>query len=327
MEFKETNYKVESIASVEQLEDFDNEYVYDIEVDDTHMFFANDILVHNSIYVEFGRVVKWCGVPKDRQTKFIVDLWKYAVGPYMSNKYDEYAKSYNCDKNLQNLELEKIADTTIYFAKKRYAMAEAWKEPGIYLRPMEKVVHKGTEIVKGTTPSYVRECLIDFVEFVLEWYQNNEEKISYESILAKLKKYKEVFMIKSPEEISTGAGIGDYEKFILDDKKQLTVAMHCPIHVKAAAVANLILNRPKNKKYKVKYNTIKSGDKVRWYYTKDREFEVFGFLPGAFPGEYALEIDRDVQFEKTVLSFCNKIIEILGYMPLTSNLCYSAALF
>ena len=32
---------------------FDDEYVYDIEVDDTHTFFGNDILVHNSIYVEF----------------------------------------------------------------------------------------------------------------------------------------------------------------------------------------------------------------------------------------------------------------------------------
>lgn len=327
MQFRETNYKIENIASVEQLPDFEDEYVYDIEVDDTHMFFANDMLVHNSIYVEFGRVIKWCDVPKERQTKFVVDLWNYAVGPYMENNYDQYAKDYNCDKNLQKLELEKIADTTILFAKKRYAMAESWKEPGIYLKPMEKVIHKGTEIVKGTTPSYARECLIDFVAFVLAWYQNNEEQISYESLIAKLKKYKESFMVKAPEEISIGQGIGDYEKFILDDKKNLTVAMHCPIHVKAAAVANLILNKPKNKKYKAKYQQIKTADKVKWYYTKDKDYDVFGFLPGKFPGEYALEIDREIQFEKTILSFCNKIIEILGYNPLTSTLCYSSALF
>lgn len=54
MDFKEKNYKIESIAEIEQLDDFEDEYVYDVEVDDCHNFFANDVLVHNSIYVEFG---------------------------------------------------------------------------------------------------------------------------------------------------------------------------------------------------------------------------------------------------------------------------------
>ena len=45
-------YEFEDIESVEQLEDFDDEYVYDIEVDDdSHTFIGNDILVHNSVYV------------------------------------------------------------------------------------------------------------------------------------------------------------------------------------------------------------------------------------------------------------------------------------
>ena len=50
------NIQVEDIDVIEQLEDFNDEYVYDIEVDDTHTFFANEILAHNSIYVEFGRL-------------------------------------------------------------------------------------------------------------------------------------------------------------------------------------------------------------------------------------------------------------------------------
>ena len=49
-------YIIEEIESVEQLENFDNEYVYDIEVDDnTHTFIANDILVHNSVYTTTSR--------------------------------------------------------------------------------------------------------------------------------------------------------------------------------------------------------------------------------------------------------------------------------
>ena len=149
MEFKESNYKVENIASIEKLEDFDDEYVYDMEVDDTHMFFANDVLVHNSVYAEFGRVCKYLNVPIEKQPKFCVDMWNYSLGPFMNNKYELYAKKYNCDKNLQVLELEKLSDVTLYFAKKRYAMSECWKEPNIYLPYMSKVIYKGLEIVKG----------------------------------------------------------------------------------------------------------------------------------------------------------------------------------
>ena len=49
-------YEFEDIESVEQLEDFDDEYVYDIETDN-HMFFANDILVHNSNYMDLTDIL------------------------------------------------------------------------------------------------------------------------------------------------------------------------------------------------------------------------------------------------------------------------------
>ena len=58
MEFQQSNYKIENIASIERLDDFDDEYVYDVEVDDTHTFVANDSLVHNSIYCEAGQILR-----------------------------------------------------------------------------------------------------------------------------------------------------------------------------------------------------------------------------------------------------------------------------
>ena len=115
--------QIEDIDVIEQLEDFNDEYVYDIEVDDTHTFFANDILAHNSIYVEFGRICQQLDIPESECAQFVVNLWNYGCGPYMQQKYEEYEKKYNCDANIQNLELEKIADTTILTSKKHYAMA------------------------------------------------------------------------------------------------------------------------------------------------------------------------------------------------------------
>lgn len=327
---------IEKIKSIEKLEDFNDEYVYDVEVDDTHTLFANDILVHNSIYVEFGRLVKFFHIPQEKQIQFVVDLWDKGCGPYMKEQYEKYAKSYNCDKNIQELELEKIADTTILLAKKHYAMSECWKEPGIFLKPMEEVVYKGLEIIQGSTAPFVRECQADFTNFVLEWYQNNESKIPFEKLLAKIKGYKQQFYLKSPDDIAKGATIGDYDKFILNDKGQLSMGLHCPIHVKAAGIANFLLNSNKYKKYKVKYSAIRSADKVKWYYAKVdqkkkkeglEDFDCFAFLPGNWPGEYALPIDYDKQFEKTVLEPCNRILEVLGYNPLSANLCYTSALW
>jgi hypothetical protein len=93
-----------------------------------------------------------------------------------------------------------------------------------------------------------------------------------------------------------------------------------------------MLNQPANRKYKVKYSPIKTADKVRWYYAKKNgkndEFDIFAFLPGSFPAEFALPMDKDVQFEKTILSYCNKVIsDILGYPPVTAALTWSASLF
>ena len=68
-------YIIEEIESIEQLENFDNEYVYDIEVDDeSHTFIANDILVHNSVYTTYGTFFE-CMTP-EYQEKYKTDRQK-----------------------------------------------------------------------------------------------------------------------------------------------------------------------------------------------------------------------------------------------------------
>lgn len=51
--------KISDIVKCEQIGNFEDEYVYDIEMnDDTHTFVANDILVHNSIYTSYENIIK-----------------------------------------------------------------------------------------------------------------------------------------------------------------------------------------------------------------------------------------------------------------------------
>lgn len=319
--------KKEEIVSIEEIDNQEGEYVYDAEVEDTHTFFGNDILLHNSIYVEFGRIVNQLNIPRERHASFVVDLWNYGCGPYMAKCYEEYAKYYNCDKNVQELELEKIADTAVMVAKKHYAMSECFKEPNIYLEPGEEILYKGLEIVQGSTPPFARKCQKEFTEFILSWYAEHTERPDFGILFNMVKKFKAEFIMQEPDNICKGQAVGDYDKFIADDKNHFAFKEHCPIHVKGAGIANFILNQPKNKKFRVKYNKIKTRDKVKFYYTTDPNYPVFAFLPNNFPLEYAPPIDYNLQFEKLVLEPINRIMAILKHSLLTPDLCYTTALF
>jgi hypothetical protein len=68
-----------------------------------------------------------------------------------------------------------------------------------------------------------------------------------------------------------------------------------------------------------KYEFIKSGTKIKYYYCKNDETNgIFAYIRGAYPIEFAPEIDLDTQFEKCILSPINAIIQPLG-MPLINK--------
>jgi hypothetical protein len=54
------DHELVKILAVEELEDFNDEYVYDVIMadDSTPWFFANDMLVHNSCYFKTGATNK-----------------------------------------------------------------------------------------------------------------------------------------------------------------------------------------------------------------------------------------------------------------------------
>lgn len=280
----------------------------------------------DSCCFEFGRIVNQLGIKDDKAPKFVLDLWVNGVRPYLKQRYQDYCDSYNCAENAIELELEKIERTSLVYAKKRYAIEICWDDSGVFYKPMEKVTYTGLEVVQGSTPKYARECQKDLISFVLENYSNSNEKPAYIDLISRLKKYKSQLVIQSPDDICKTQSIGDYNKFILNDKNAIEIGQHCPIHVKSAAIANHLLY--KNNKYLSKYSIIRTGDKIKYYYSKDKTFDVFGFLPSAFPVEYAPKIDYDEQFEKLILDPLNKLISnVLGYQELNRTLCYTETLF
>lgn len=282
----------------------------------------------DSCYFSLDLLIKRFNIPDDKAAKFIVDIQKYGLESYLENCYDEYAKRFQCHENLQVFEMEKIARTCIMQKKKKYIMDIAWKEPNIFLEPLHDVLYKGIEVIQGSTPKFIRESIKDFIELILKSYSStNSDKITYENLINRVKEYKSKYLMQDPNDICLTRKLNEYEKHILKDKPELSVNKGCPLHTRGAGIYNNLLYT-KQKKYKSKYQIAKSGDKVKYYYTKLPEpLDVFAYLPGSYPIEFAPPMDYDMEFAKNVIAPINRIVEILGYSPIPDSLIFSKALW
>jgi DNA polymerase elongation subunit (family B) len=281
---------------------------------------AKSLVIYNdtdSTYVTFEPILKscdWTGNP----VEFILQMKKLRLNSYFKQRFGEYAKKFNT-MDLQNLDLEKISYSALLMAKKKYVLDLAWKDPGVNYKPQEKIASTGVEIVQSSTPKFARKVLKELTKYIFE----KGKGLNYSDAVKRLKEYKQQFILQNPDDIAKSMSIGEYEKYCLEDKKQITLAEKCPINVRAAAVYNHQLQKSKSKG---KYNLIKTGDKIKFYYSKSDE-QIFGFLPGNYPHEFAPQVDYDLQFEKVIVEPFNRFIEALGYSPVPGNLIYARSLF
>jgi DNA polymerase elongation subunit (family B) len=285
----------------------------------------------DSAYITLQPLIDSCQIPLEMETRFVIAVNKFVLDGYLDSMFNKYAQMFNCKENLEKFELEKVARSVIMLAKKKYIMDISWKEggkDGVYLDPLHVTVIKGIEVIQGATPGFCRKVMKDFINFILEKVDMNE-KISYDTIVKKLKDIKQQFILQSPNEICKSFGMSDYEKYIRDDKKSLELftGVTCPIHVRGAAKYNYMLYNSA-KKYKTKYNFIKKGDKVKFYYVDGSNgADVFSFLPNEFPMEFAPKMDYDLQFDKLILDPLNRIIQAVGFQPVPNSLTYSVGLW
>lgn len=220
-------YYLDDIEVCEIVGMFEDEYVYDIEMEDeSHTFIANDMLVHNSTYISFDHALNacdWKGTP----TEFILAMNEHRIQGYLDACFEAYAKKYHT-KNLQVLELEKISHSAFMVAKKKYILEYAWKEPNVFYERQEKLKPTGIEIVQGQTPKFVRKVLKEIIAYIFE----KNTKLEYMDIVKKLREYKRQYVLQSPDDICKTTSIGDYEKFVIEDKSTVTIGDKCPAHIK-----------------------------------------------------------------------------------------------
>jgi hypothetical protein len=298
-------YKLVSANDVKitQCEDFNDEYVYDMEVsDNSHMFFANDILVHNSIYVRMEAIIKHLfGVKRvDWNDKEKFEKIKDYIDNHFQKDLNDYCAGFICkkfhtDQKLIEFKREKLSAQAEYTAKKRY-IVHVYNDEGL---DVNKWSYTGVDIKKNELPDTIKKLLQECVEGLIEFNWDNNK------FQSKIQEIYDIFCTMSIKDLA-------YIKNLNTPKEStgfLTMEKGAGAHAKAAEFYNQII---KELNLEGKYDAIQHGDRFHYLYIKSNNkygINVIGFKD-RWPVEFdnLFEIDRIKMFDKEVISPLKQII-------------------
>jgi DNA polymerase elongation subunit (family B) len=280
----------------------------------------------DSCYVQFEEMyesIEWLG-EKQPIDKFIMELYNFRLNDYIVKCMEKYAEATNTD-NFLIFELETIAYTGIWLAKKKYLQNIAWEdklEIDDRYPNLKKIKTIGFDTIQSSTPTLARKHLTDALKIVLS---EKPTANMLKKLVDYLNKCKKEFKLADIDQISFNKRTNNIEKYIVDDSIEFQIGSKCPPNVKAAGFYNYLMNQ--SPKFKNKYKMIGNGEKLKLYHCKHAICDMFAYMPGDHPVEIAPEVDYEMQFEKSVIDPINRVLTAVGLQTLNRNLIYSTSLF
>lgn len=245
---------------------------------------------------------------------FIHGLDHYRYGGYFKKCLEEYAESFGVE-NKEDFELERISESIISIAKKKYIQHILY-EDGIPFERLGYIFPKGVELVRSSTPAFARDKIVGIVKYLF----SHPDTFNIKDLLKLVKQLRKEFELADIDDICMQSSVSNYETKVLHDSSlPLQFVSGAHFAVKSAAHYNYLLM--KSKEHQQKYEFIKSGTKIKYYCCKDKSVtDMFAYIRGSYPMEFAPQIDYDEQFAKSILSPVNSIIEPLGMPEITKRL-------
>lgn len=309
-----TDILISDNFTIERLDDFQDEYVYDFEMDGVdesdHTYFANDILVHNSIYISVAPIMlanKW---ETSISGKVTPEMYKVCaeLEDYLSINITAWAK-----KTLNTIDprfvfkRETICDTALFIEKKRY-IAHVLDDEGI---PTDKYKYIGISVVTTSVPKKLKPFIKKVAETMLQTKSLNETNKVYTKVYEDYKKL-------NVEDIATTRGVSDYETSANQCDGFKTVK-GMPVHVKSAYFYNLMLDQLS---LSDKYEKIASGDKIKWYYCMPNRYKTQTMAYKEYLPEdikVLFPVDTEIMFEKVIGSAVDILYTAAGWPTSTPN--------
>ena len=299
------DYEVECIG------DFEEEYVYDIEMgDDTnHTFFANDILIHNSNFLTLDQLMNKLGVEHEDKQRLKVTRFLASLAGKEIEKFSDqfFTETFNA-KNTIFWSQELVARTGIWCQPKKY-VCHILEEKG--KPPEHSMLIKGIDLVRSSIPRKFKTGITEVVDMMLRGYQ--QDKIN--EVIMQMYKDSKTWTI---EEIAIQCSCNNLSKF--SNISKLDFLSGTPQHMRGAVAYNYYLKKRKLNHYE----TIKEKDKFSLLFlSKNTVYSVstIGFKD-KLPKELGIEhlVNRDKHFERGCIKPLSLIFDAVKWnFPETKN--------
>lgn len=298
------NFQVEEIGEYE-------DWVYDLEIENNHNFFANDILLHNSLFLRFGHFLDkivgdpWHQLSDKEKTNIVIRLSKVIERYIDKRSYEEiqkqdYNSSVSKDEFAITFKQEIVCKRALYIKKKKYGFHVVNKEGN----PKDDISVTGLDIVRSETPTLFRYALTEILGMILRGSTDEEIRKVIDQYRKKAKKVQ-------PYELSINTSINNISNYLIDDGKEVKYIKGTPFHLKGLANYKNLLRKLNIEN---KYPEIQEGDKARVIYLKDNQYMMESVAFDIWPEEFdknGIVYDPQIMVEK---GFIKKIRFLLSPM-------------
>ena len=280
----------------------------------------------DSVYTTYGTLFD--AMTEESQKKFDTDEKKVQFILEFNKEFLDKQNTEWCENifnprhgnSIHEFELETISRAQINIKKKNYLKAYAFSK-GKFFNPY-KLSATGIELVKSSSPGFCRDKLPKILnKLMFELNSHNKEEFTMEFIHT-MQQLRREFYMSDLEYISQSVNIGNYKKFVIDDKDSLEFEKGCPPSVHAIARYNYLAHKNGHDDL-----IVRSG-KIKYYNTKlgENRNGFFGYPSGQLP-DWAPPMNKIVQWEKTVIGPINRFLEVMDIPKLLPSETQQMSLF
>lgn len=284
----------EKIKSVECIGYFEDEYVYDIEMADTtdHTFFANDVLVHNSVLISVKDVCERLNIKIYNEHGDLTEDF-YKIEDHISDELNTKIKQWAIDKfNSVDpryfFKRESVCSKAIWSGKKNYVLYIINKEG----KKINDFKYSGVQLAKSTLPDKAKDISKKIVAIIMFHKDRKQaDEMIYDA-------YDNQFMNFGINDIAERGNIKSLTGWDSKNKGMIT-AKGTPQRAKFSIYHNELLQ---TLGLQNKYRKIENGSKIKTVYLKPNRFDIDGIAyQDVFPEDFELQPDYERMFFKDII--------------------------
>jgi DNA polymerase elongation subunit (family B) len=289
----------------------------------------NEIIVYgdtDSLYITIKDLVESIGKPftldDGKVNPFYLKIVDEIIEPTLNKAIKHWGETElrSIDSRFE-FKRESICDVALFLDKKKSYVLHVLNSEGFDTKPEKQWKYTGGKMAKAETPASLKKDIKEIVEYLILHNDISKTNDMYVDLYDK-------FLKLSNDDICLIQGLGDFEKWVPHCDGFTNTKKGMPHHHKAAYRYNLLVDELG---LSSKYEKIKGGDKVKLLEivpTNKYAIEKIAYKT-KYPPEFEelLKVDKQVRFDKAVMSILEPFYTCMGYTIYRPNMQPAGNLF